>query len=82
MLYIHVIRGQRELRNLPRLRELRKIAIFVRFVAKWILSKFVAEKPQRELPILRKVRKLQELRKIAIFVKFVAGRKNRVQSWT
>ena len=53
----------------------RELRILWRFVAKWILAKFVAEKAQRELLILRKLRKLRELRKIAIFVTFIAEQK-------
>ena len=43
LLYLptEIWRAQGELRIL---RELRKIAIFVRFVTKWILAKFVAER--------------------------------------
>ena len=54
---------------------MRKIRNFCKILAKWIFSKFVAEKAQRDMRILRELPKLKELRKIAIFVKFVAERK-------
>ena len=58
-------RAQWELRILRKLREWWNFAPdFVRFVAEWILAKFVAEKAQREL-----LRILQKLRKL--FINFV-----------
>ena len=43
--------------------KLREIAIFVKFVAKWIFARFVAERAQRvdNCGILRKLQELQKL---------------------
>ena len=49
--------------NCKKLREVRKIAIFVRFVAKWILAKFVAEKDQRGRRILNETAKITRIAK-------------------
>ena len=63
-------KAQRELQILRKLQKLQKIAIFVRFVVKRILAKFVAERLNKNCEFLQKLR----LRKIAILVRFLAKR--------